>query len=141
MRTTPAYFGLRYEVASFVTADGVVLHGWFIPHDFAERVILFCHGNRGNISEYMETLVMFQKMGVAVFAFDYRGYGRSEGRASEKGIYMDAEAALSHLRTRDDIDHSKIVLFGRSLGSAVAVWPPLRDLNGPASDQVPVDES
>ncbi len=120
MRTIPAYFGLRYEVASFLTSDGVVLHGWFVPHDLAERVILFCHGNRGNISEYMETLVMFQSMGVAVFAFDYRGYGLSSGCPDEEGTYRDVEAAWTYLTERRGLDPSDIVVMGRSLGAAIA---------------------
>lgn len=120
MLTTPAYFGLRYEVASFVAADGVVLHGWFIPHDFAERVVLFCHGNRGNISEYMETLVMFQHLGVATFVFDYRGYGLSGGSPDEAGTYRDVEAAWSYLVERRGLDPSDIIVMGRSLGAAIA---------------------
>ncbi len=120
MRTIPAYFGLRFETARFQASDGVTLHGWFVPHDFAERVVLFCHGNRGNISEYMETLVMFQDMKVAVFAFDYRGYGLSEGCPDEEGTYRDVEAAWAYLTGRRGLDPSDIVVMGRSLGAAIA---------------------
>ena len=118
---TPAAYGLSFEDVSFAAADGVSLHGWFIPGRTGVTWLWF-HGNAGNISNRLDNLALLHdRLGVNIFIFDYRGYGRSEGRASEKGIYMDAVAALSHLRTRDDIDHSKIVLFGRSLGSAVAV--------------------
>ena len=118
---TPADYGLRFEDVSFAAADGISLHGWFI-HGRTDVTWLWFHGNAGNISDRLDNIaVLHDRLGVNIFIFDYRGYGRSEGRASEKGIYMDAEAALSYLRTRDDIDHSKIVLFGRSLGCAVAV--------------------
>ena len=118
---TPAAYGLRFEDVSFAAADGVSLHGWFI-HGRTDVTLLWFHGNAGNISHRLDIIaVLLDRLGANIFIFDYRGYGRSEGRVSEKGIYMDAEAALSHLRTRDDIDHGKIVLFGRSLGCAVAV--------------------
>ncbi len=120
MLTTPAYFGLRYEAVNFPASDGVVLHGWFLPHDYAERVVLFCHGNRGNISQYMETLVMFQQMRVAVFVFDYRGYGLSGGSPDEAGTYADVEAAWSYLTGRRGLDSSDIIVMGRSLGAAIA---------------------
>ena len=112
---TPAAYGMRFEDASFAAADGVSLHGWFV-HGRTDVTLLWFHGNAGNISHRLDIIaVLHDRLGANFFIFDYRGYGRSEGRVSEKGIYMDAEAALSHLRTRDDIDHGKIVLFGRSL--------------------------
>lgn len=117
----PSHFGLAFEDVSFTASDGVQLHGWFVP---GEKGIgwLWFHGNAGNISRRLENLkLIHDELGVSVLLFDYRGYGRSQGTASEEGTYRDAEAALAYLRSREDIDPGKIVLFGRSLGAAVAV--------------------
>jgi len=120
MVTTPGYFGYRYEIAVFQTTDGITLHGWFMPHEQTQRVVLFCHGNRGNISEYMETIAIFQRMGMAIFVFDYRGYGLSEGQPDEEGTYRDAAAAWSYLVNRRGLNPADIIIMGRSLGAAIA---------------------
>ncbi|MGH7772451.1 MAG: alpha/beta hydrolase, partial [Candidatus Binatia bacterium] len=79
------------------------------------------HGNAGNISHRLENIkLLHEKVKINIFIFDYRGYGRSEGRASEEGTYKDGEAALKYLRTREDVDPRRIAFFGRSLGAAVA---------------------
>ena len=118
---SPTQFGLEFEDVSFQTTDGVTLHGWFVPGP-GEITWLWFHGNAGNISHRLENLLLVhQRLGVNVLLFDYRGYGRSSGRPSEKGTYRDAEAALKYLRSRPDIDSRKIVFFGRSVGCAVAV--------------------
>ena len=118
---SPAERGLEFEDVDFTAADGVKLHGWFIPGR-SDIMWLWFHGNAGNISHRLDNIaVLHRSLGVNVFIFDYRGYGRSEGSVSEKGIYMDAEAALAYLRSREDVDQSKLVLFGRSLGCAAAV--------------------
>ena len=118
---TPENWGLDFENVYFTTADGVRLHGWFVPGQ-SEVTWLWFHGNAGNISHRLENLSLLRDhLGVSVFLFDYRGYGRSDGRVSEEGTYRDAEAALSYLWSHRDVDPEKIVLFGRSLGCAVAV--------------------
>jgi fermentation-respiration switch protein FrsA (DUF1100 family) len=147
----PADFGLPFDDASFAASDGVRLHGWFVPGAGgsveqsnigtelrSEAVPLFqgsnvpaapggvtwlwCHGNAGNISHRLENLrLLHDELGVGVFLFDYRGYGRSEGSPSEEGTYRDAEAALAYVLSRSDVDAERIVDFGRSLGAAVAV--------------------
>ena len=118
---TPAERGLRYVEASFTTADGVRLHGWFIPGR-SGLTWFWLHGNAGNISHRLENIeLLHHRLGVSVFIFDYRGYGRSEGRPSEQGTYRDAEAALAYVRGLPSVDPSRIVVFGRSLGAAVAV--------------------
>lgn len=120
--TTPAAVGLDYEEVYFSTDDGVRLHGWFVPASGARWTILWLHGNAGNISHRVDNLgQMHQRLRVNVFLFDYRQYGRSQGTISERGTYLDAQAALRTLRQRTDLDAQAIVLFGRSLGSAVAV--------------------
>jgi fermentation-respiration switch protein FrsA (DUF1100 family) len=118
---TPADVGLRYEEVFFPAADGVRLHGWLVPGLPGRPLVLFCHGNAGNISHRVENLRLFrERLGVSVFIFDYRGYGRSEGHATEEGTYADARGALAWLRGRG-WEPARIVYFGRSLGAAVAV--------------------
>ena len=120
--TTPAAVSLDFEEVYFTTDDGVRLHGWFVPASGARWTILWLHGNAGNISHRVDNLLqMHQRLRVNVFLFDYRQYGRSQGTVSEQGTYLDAQAALRTLRQRADLDPNSIVLFGRSLGGAVAV--------------------
>jgi uncharacterized protein len=104
------------------TPDGEKINGWFIPSLHANApVILFFHGNAGNISHRLEKLACFQELGADVFIIDYRGYGRSTGAPSEQGTYRDARAAYEYLTQERNISPSRIVLYGESLGSAVAV--------------------
>jgi len=119
---TPRQVGLKFEDVFFTTSDGVRLHGWFVPHPEPRSSLLWFHGNAGNISHRVENIrLLHDKVKVNVFIFDYRGYGRSQGRPSEAGTYRDGEAALDLLRRKLGADASKIILFGRSLGAAVAV--------------------
>ena len=117
----PADFGLPFDDVSFTASDGLRLHGWFVPGK-GDVTWLWCHGNAGNISHRLENLrLLHDELGVGVFIFDYRGYGRSEGSPSEEGTYRDAEAALAYVLSRPDLDSRRIMYFGRSLGAAVAV--------------------
>ena len=119
---TPANRGLIYEEVFFETGDGVKLCGWFIPAQQARGVILVCHGNAGNISNRMETIGIFSRLGLSTFIFDYRGYGRSEGKPDEEGTYTDASAAIQWIVEKQNVSHGDIIIFGRSLGGAVAAW-------------------
>lgn len=117
----PSRWGLAFLDVFLTTSDGVRLHGWFVPGR-RDVTWLWFHGNAGNISHRLENLrLLHDELGVNVFIFDYRGYGRSEGTPSEEGTYLDAEAALTHLRFRPDVAQDRIVYFGSSLGAAVAV--------------------
>ncbi|MDX1605666.1 MAG: alpha/beta hydrolase [Candidatus Competibacterales bacterium] len=120
LEATPAALGLDYETVEPRTADGLTLHGWFVPHPKPRGVLLFCHGNAGNISHRLDSIRVFHELGLSVLIFDYRGYGRSEGRPSEAGTYRDAEAAWEYLTGTRGIPPGRIVVFGRSLGAAVA---------------------
>lgn len=121
LRGTPADLGLAYHEAAFTTADGVRLHGWFVPGRNAVTWLWF-HGNAGNISHRLENIALLhRRLGVNIFIFDYRGYGQSEGHPSEQGTYRDADAALAYVRSLPTVDPARIVAFGRSLGAAVAV--------------------
>lgn len=117
----PSAVGLDYEVVDLVTSDNVRLDGWFVPAPENRGVILFCHGNAGNISHRFDSLILFHRLGFSTLIFDYRGYGRSQGRPSEAGTYLDVEAAWQYLMRKRSYPPSRIVLFGRSLGAAVAV--------------------
>lgn len=119
---TPAICRLRYEDVVLQTSDGKRVHGWFIPSGQADApVILLCHGNAGNISHRLDKAVMLHHINLAVLLFDYRGYGQSEGVPSEQGTYADAEAAYRYLTEVKKISPGRIVLYGESLGCAVAV--------------------
>ena len=120
VQATPADFGVRYEEVPLTASDGTKLAAWFVPAPKDKGVILFCHGNGGNISHRLESLAVFRNLGYSVLIFDYRGYGRSEGSPSEEGTYRDARAAWEHLVHERNVPPGRIVLFGRSLGGAVA---------------------
>ena len=122
MSADPESIGLHFENASFETSDGVRLSGWFIPKENASGVILFCHGNAGNLSHRLETIQIFHDLGLSAFIFDYRGFGQSEGKPSEHGTYKDAEAAWQYLVQERKVHPDKIIIMGRSLGGAIAAW-------------------
>jgi fermentation-respiration switch protein FrsA (DUF1100 family) len=114
--------GLRYEDVYFESADGTRLHGWYCPVDEPRAVILYMHGNGGNITYLWPDLrLLTERLQTTVLAFDYRGYGRSHGRPSEQGLLDDARAARRYLAERMGVVEHEIVLYGRSLGGGVAV--------------------
>lgn len=117
---TPAAIGLAYDEAHFAAADGLRLHGWYLPGEAGQPLVLFCHGNAGNISHRLESLRLLRDLGLSVFIFDYRGYGRSEGKPSEEGTYADVRGALAWLRQRGWTP-ARMIYFGESLGAAVAL--------------------
>ena len=119
---TPDEIGLSYENVYFESIDGVRLSAWFIPAKKSRGVILFCHGNAGNISHRLDSIQIFHNLGFNVFIFDYRGYGLSEGKPTEQGTYFDAEAAWQYLIEKRHITPVDIIIFGRSLGGVVATW-------------------
>jgi uncharacterized protein len=127
IRATPGDVGLAYETLTLKTEDGEQLHGWFVPHQQARGVVILFHGNAGNISHRLEYLSMFQRLGLSTLIFDYRGYGRSTGKPSEKGLYRDAEAAWKLVVGERGIPADRIVLLGESLGGAVAAWLAARE--------------
>jgi uncharacterized protein len=117
---TPAQTGLAYQDVWLTTEDGVRLHGWWVPVEGALGTVLFFHGNAGNISHRLVSLHTFHRLGYNTLIFDYRGYGRSDGSPSEKGTYLDADAAWRHLVVERGIPPEQVALFGRSMGGAVA---------------------
>ncbi len=117
---TPGDYGLEYEEVWFEAADGVRLHGWWVPRPHAP-VLLWFHGNAGNISHRLENIKLLHDLvGVQVFIFDYREYGRSQGRISREGTFKDAAAAYRYVTETRKTPAGEMVLFGRSLGTALA---------------------
>jgi uncharacterized protein len=143
LESTPDAYGLSYEDVFLTTTDGVRIHGWFLPapRDLPSSpfTLLFLHGNAGNISHRLDKLAVFHELGASVLIIDYRGYGRSEGKPSEEGTYRDAQAAYEYLTGKTQLREAalpqrgssppgaphleprSIVVYGESIGSAVAV--------------------
>jgi fermentation-respiration switch protein FrsA (DUF1100 family) len=124
---TPDKLGLHYENINLTTSDGVNINGWFVPGEnlaeddqLTRLTVLFFHGNAGNISHRLEKIAVFRDLGVDTFIIDYRGYGRSEGQPTEAGTYRDAQAAYEYLMQQRKLKSRSIVVYGESLGSAIA---------------------
>lgn len=114
--------GLGLEDAAFYSADSVRLHGWFAQPQRPRAVVLYCHGNAGNVTDRRSVLQLFRdQLHASILVFDYRGYGRSEGTPSEQGVLADARAARAWLARRAGVSEREIVLVGNSLGGGVAV--------------------
>ena len=112
--------GLPLEDVWFPATDGTRLFGWYVESSGSPAVLLWCHGNAGNIINRLDNLRELYHLGLSVFLFDYRGYGRSQGRPSEEGLYQDALGSYAYVTQARRIRPERIVLFGRSLGAAVA---------------------
>jgi fermentation-respiration switch protein FrsA (DUF1100 family) len=129
MEMTPQSEGLGYEEIWFPASDGVRLHGWLVPAPDTRLTLVWFHGNAGNISHRVDNIKYLHRFLSRpqlpnIFIFDYRGYGKSAGHLSdlsEQATYHDADGALTYLRGRQDLAHTKLVYFGRSLGAAIAV--------------------
>jgi fermentation-respiration switch protein FrsA (DUF1100 family) len=119
---SPGDFGLDYEDVSLTTSDNERLHGWYIPAVNPRGVLLFFHGNAGNISHRLDSIKIFHELGLDTLIIDYRGYGQSTGKASEQGTYLDAQAAWDYLVNSRGIPADRIIVFGRSLGGAIGAW-------------------
>ncbi|WP_232300493.1 alpha/beta hydrolase [Desulfonatronovibrio magnus] len=119
IESDPEQIGLSYQEV-YLDSQGKEIHGWFIPAENERGVILFCHGNAGNISHRLQTISIFNSLNMSTFIFDYQGYGKSSGRPGEKATYQDALAAWTYLTETRNIQENRIFIFGRSLGGAVA---------------------
>jgi fermentation-respiration switch protein FrsA (DUF1100 family) len=123
---TPEAIGLEYEDVTLETSDGVKVHGWFVPGE-SDRVLLYFHGNAGNISHRLYSIREWHDLGFSVFIIDYRGYGQSSGKPTEQGLYQDGHAAWRYLTDSRGIAPDDIIVFGRSLGGSVASWLAARE--------------
>jgi uncharacterized protein len=127
---SPAALGLnRVETVAIPTTDGLTLAGWYLasPQPDPGAAILVCSGNGGNRAHRAGLGAALRSLGPAVLLFDYRGYGENAGTPSEAGLIADAAAARAWLAARTDVDPTRIVLFGESLGAAVAVASAMED--------------
>ena len=120
--STPSAARLKFEDITVRTADGEAVHGWFVPADVQAPTVFFCHGNGGNIGDRLDLVSMLHDLGLSVCVFDYRGYGQSTGKPTEKGTYLDADAMWAHLTGARGVHPDRIVVWGESLGGAVAAW-------------------
>lgn len=116
----PKDYNLVYEDVFFKAPDGVELNGWFLPQKEARYTVFLCHGNAGNISHRLEKANFFHQLGLSVFLFDYRGYGRSKGHPTEKGLYLDAQGAYDYLLSRG-VTADRLIGYGESLGGAALI--------------------
>ena len=119
---TPARYGVPFDAVDIGTSDGERLRAWWLPHEHAHAQVVYFHGNGGNLSVWSDILVETHRRGFSVLAVDYRGYGLSTGSPSERGLYLDAEAALEVFHERLRRPGVPVVYWGRSLGTAVAAF-------------------
>ncbi len=110
---------IKYEDVFIKTPDGIKINAWYIPPKEKDITVLFCHGNGGNLSFYEEILTLLKSKGYGVLAIDYRGYGKSEGKPDEQGLYEDLRSAVRYLREEKNIHEKDVILLGLSLGGAV----------------------
>jgi len=118
---TPDRFGMAYERVTLKTSDGVSLAAWWLPAEGARGAVVFAHGNGGNISHRLDKAMLLRSWGLSVLLFDCRGYGESTGTPTEEGTYSDMIAAVDHVRVERKVPADRIILYGESLGGAVAV--------------------
>ncbi len=123
---TPAIVGLDFEDLSLTTEDGETIKAWLVPcvadGRQAERTVLFCHGNAGDMGDRIDSLQTFNKLGYNTLVFDYRGFGESSGKPTEAGTYIDAQTCWDYLVDERKVLPENIIVFGRSLGGAIACW-------------------
>ena len=122
LAATPAAIGLAYEDVLLETGNGAAVHGWYLPGRDDARTLLFLHGNAGNISHRLDSLGVFNELGLNVLIIDYSGFGQSGGTPGERQTYEDARLAWQYLTDTRGVAPERIVIFGRSLGSGVATW-------------------
>jgi len=121
MSVSPSVMGLPWDDVYFKSKDNVMINGWFFKNPDALSTLIFAHGNAGNMSDRLFKVKFFYDLGLNVFIFDYRGYGKSKGRPSEAGIYLDAQGAYDYLQSLGAVNMNNIILYGASLGGTVVI--------------------
>lgn len=124
----PSDHNINYEDVYFRSAGSKQLHGLFLKPSSAPRgTIIHCHGNHGNVTDHFEYIIFLVKAGYNVLTFDYAGYGQSKGSPTPTSIIEDTVAAAQYVKTREDVNPEKIILFGQSLGGAAASAAMVKD--------------
>jgi fermentation-respiration switch protein FrsA (DUF1100 family) len=121
VQRTPAAAGVAFEDLSIATSDGETLHAWLMPVDQPRAEVVFWHGNGGNLSLWLPAYLDFPRRQLSLVAFDYRGYGRSSGRPSERGLYRDTDAVLRDFWQRH-APGVPVIYWGRSIGTVFAAY-------------------
>jgi len=121
VRFTPADLGMAFEDVRLETSDGVTLVAWWVPAPQGRGALIFSHGNAGNMGDRVGKLRLFHDLGLSVLAFDYRGYGASQGKPSEDGTAHDMDASVAHVRDSRGVPLDRTVFYGESLGGAVVI--------------------
>jgi len=116
----PNLLTFKREEVFFYSNDGIKLHGWFFPSKEDKGTIIFLHGNAENIGTHINSALWFINEGYNVFVFDYRGYGKSEGRPTILGVHIDAESAIKFILSKEGISKN-LIIFGQSIGGAIAI--------------------
>ena len=117
----PESYGLKVEDIFFESGDGVKLHGWYVPAEKPVATLLWYHGNAGNLTHRLHNILELRPLKLNIFIFDYRGYGRSEGKPDQPGVYLDSQAAYDTLVRVKKVSPESLFLFGRSLGGVCAL--------------------
>lgn len=135
---TPKKYGVTYEDVHFKSADGTELHGWFLPcsqgAQKAKATVVFSHGNAGSVAYHYGLVDWLLPEGYNVLLYDYRAYGKSQGKLSRKGMIEDVSAAFKYVAARKDVDATKLISFAHSLGGAKSITAlarqPVKGLRG-----------
>lgn len=130
VRVTPADLGMAFDEVRLLAGDGVALSAWWIPSPRSRGALIFAHGNAGNMGDRVDKLRLFRALGLSALAFDYRGYGQSEGSPSEEGTARDMDAAVAWVRDTKGVPLERTIFYGESLGGAVAIAAAAREHPG-----------
>ena len=130
--STPAQFGLQARDVWFNSEDGSRLHGWWLPATAspAKGTVIHAHGNAANVTNHLPLVAWLPAAGYNVLSFDYRGFGRSEGKPTLDGAVADARAALSAARVQPGVDAQRLIVLGQSLGGATVTRALAQDAAG-----------
>tara|TARA_R110001592_G_C13136386_1_gene746991 strand:+ start:559 stop:1371 length:813 start_codon:yes stop_codon:yes gene_type:complete len=109
------------EEFSVETEDHIKIRGLYLPAKESDKVVIYFHGNAGNIYHRIPSLIQLRKFGVNVVGVSYRGYGKSEGEPTEDGVYLDGKATFDYVSKSLGFSHENIIVFGRSIGTTVAI--------------------
>ena len=119
---TPDELSLEFEEVWFETSDGLRLSGWFLPaRGKPKGTVVHFHGNAANVSRHIELVEWLPGAKYNVLMFDYRGYGKSQGKVTREGTILDGHAAIDYALSRSDVDPKRLFAFGQSIGGAVAI--------------------